>query len=116
MAEPAPGEDPVGYTMLIAGEPDDPDVQDAIRLRPTVALERCYVHPDHHGSGVATLLMEATLEAARATGARGVWLGVSEENSRANAFYARHGFEVVGTKRFHIGDAWEQDNVRERAL
>ncbi|SED26882.1 Ribosomal protein S18 acetylase RimI [Nocardioides exalbidus] len=116
VAEPAPGEDPVGYTMLIAGEPDDPDVQDAIRLRPTVALERCYVHPDHHGSGVAILLMEATLEAARATGARGVWLGVSEENSRANAFYGRHGFEVVGTKRFHIGDAWEQDNVRERAL
>ena len=116
LAEVAPGQDPVGYTMLIAGEPDDPDVQDAICLRPTVALERFYVHPDHHGSGTAAQLMEATLEAARSTGAQGAWLGVSEENGRANAFYARHGFELVGTKRFHIGDAWEDDNVRERAL
>ena len=60
--------------------------------------------------------MTATLEAARETGAAGIWLGVSEENDRANAFYARHGFEQVGTKRFHIGDAWEVDHVRERAL
>ena len=43
-------------------------------------------------------------------------MGVSEENARANAFYARHGFEPVGRKRFHIGDAWEDDVVRERVL
>ena len=108
--------DPVGYTMLIAGEPTDDDVARAIRFRPTVSLERCYVHPDHHGTGVAARLMAATLETAEATGAAGIWLGVSEENDRANAFYARHGFELVGKKRFHIGDAWEDDNVRERAL
>ena len=110
------GTDPLGYTMLIAGEPTDVDVARAIRFRPTVALERCYVHPDHHGSDLAARLMAATLEAAETTGAAGIWLGVSEENDRANAFYARHGFELVGTKRFHIGDAWEDDNVRERAL
>ena len=74
------------------------------------------MHPDHHGSGVASLLMEQTLLAAAGTGARGAWLGVSEDNARANAFYARHGFEQVGTKRFHIGEVWEQDNVRERPL
>lgn len=116
LADEGAGADPVGYTMLLAGEPTDPDVARAIRVRPTVSLERCYVHPDHHGTGVAADLMSATLEAARATGARGIWLGVSEENARANAFYARQGFEQVGTKRFHIGDAWEDDNVRERAL
>ncbi len=116
LAEDDPGSDPVGYTVLIAGEPTDADVVRAIRFRPTVVLERCYVHPDHHGSGVAARLMAATLEAATESGAAGVWLGVSQENARANAFYARHGFEVVGTKRFHIGDTWEDDNVRERAL
>lgn len=116
LADDGEGADPVGYTMLLAGEPTDPDVARAIRFRPTVSLERCYVHPDHHGTGVAARLMSATLEAARLTGAQGIWLGVSEENARANAFYARHGFEQVGKKRFHIGDAWEDDNVRERAL
>lgn len=110
------GGDLVGYTMLLGGDPGDPDVADVIRLRPTIALERCYVHPDHHGTGVADLLMGQTLAAAAATGAAGAWLGVSEENDRANAFYARHGFEPVGRKRFRIGDRWEDDVVRERSL
>lgn len=110
------GADPVGYSMLLAGEPTDPDVARAIRHRPTVELVRFYVHPDHHGSGAADLLMERTLATAAATEARGAWLGVSEENARANAFYARHGFVPVGRKRFHLGDVWEDDVVRERAL
>lgn len=110
------GRDPVGYTMLLVGEPADPDVAAAIRHRPTVELVRFYVHPEHHGTGTAGLLMERTLAAAGAAGARGAWLGVSEENARANAFYARHGFEPVGRKRFHIGETWEDDVVRERTL
>jgi ribosomal protein S18 acetylase RimI-like enzyme len=116
LAEDDDGADLVGYTMLLTGEPTDPDVAQALRFRPTVSLERCYVHPDHHGTGVAGELMNATLAAASSTGAEGIWLGVSEENDRANAFYARHGFEQIGKKRFPIGDAWEDDNVRERAL
>lgn len=116
LAEDEAGEDPVGYTMLLLGEPTDPDVARALRHRPTVELMRFYVHPEHHGSGTAGLLMEHTLAAASDSGARGAWLGVSEENARANAFYARHRFEPVGRKRFRIGDTWEDDVVRERVL
>ena len=115
----APATDPAelaGYTMLALGEPDDPDVAQAVRVRPTIELARMYVDPAHHGSGVAGLLMAAALDAARRSGASSVWLGVSEENARANAFYARHGFERVGRKRFRIGDRWEDDFVRERVL
>lgn len=106
----------LGYSVLTGGEPTDADVVAAIRIRPTVELSRMYVHPECHGTGLADRLMSATLEAARGTGAAGVWLGVSVENSRANAFYARHGFAEVGTKRFHLGSRWEDDFVRERAL
>lgn len=116
LAEDEAGPDPVGYTMLLVGEPVDPDVAAAIHHRPPVELVRFYVHPDHHGTGTAGLLMEQTLAAAASTGARGAWLGVSEENVRANAFYARHGFAPVGRKRFHIGETWEDDVVREREL
>lgn len=108
--------EPVGYTTLLTGEPADPDVARAIRHRPTIELARFYVHPERHGSGTAGLLMERTLAATTATGARGTWLGVSEENARAHAFYARHGFEPVGRKRFQLGDTWEDDIVRERSL
>ena len=106
----------VGYTMLVAEEPADADVAAALTHRPAVELSKMYVDPAHHGTGIAGRLLEAAVEAARRTGAAGIWLGVSEENDRANAFYAKHGFERIGTKRFHLGDRWEVDHVRERRL
>src|SRR5690349_18716926 len=69
----------VGYAMLIAGEPTDPEVLAAVTTRPTIDLNKFYVHPDHHGAGAAAALMAATVEAAQATGARSVWLGVNNE-------------------------------------
>jgi ribosomal protein S18 acetylase RimI-like enzyme len=106
----------VGYTMLVAGEPADDDVRAALHLRPTIELSKCYVHPDHHGAGVATALMTASLEAARDRGAQGIWLGVNQQNARAQAFYVRSGFAVVGTKHFTVGARIEDDYVLERPL
>jgi len=105
-----------GYVMLVAGEPSDADVAAAIRIRPTVELSKCYVHPGHHGAGVAGALMAAALDAATARGAAGVWLGVNQENGRAQAFYGKHGFARVGVKRFLVGDRYEDDYVYERPL
>jgi ribosomal protein S18 acetylase RimI-like enzyme len=106
----------IGYSMLSTQAPADEDVVQALRYRPTIELSKMYVHPAHHGDGTAGRLMSGTLDAARSTEAAGIWLGVSEENDRANSFYAKHGFERVGRKRFHIGDRSEDDFVRERAL
>ncbi|MGV8976851.1 MAG: GNAT family N-acetyltransferase [Cellulomonas sp.] len=110
----APG--PIGYTMLVEGEPADAEVRAAITLRPSVELSKCYVLPAHHGQGVASTLMAATLDAARRTGARGIWLGVNQLNSRAQGFYRRTGFVRVGTKHFQVGDRLEGDFVLELAL
>ena len=107
---------PIGYSILIAGEPDDPEVIAAVRTRPTIDLNKFYVHPDHHGAGTAATLMGATVEAARATGARSIWLGVNNENARANRFYEKHGFAIVGAKHFRLGDRFEDDHVRELVL
>lgn len=106
----------VGYTMLVAGEPADEDVQAALHLRPTIELSKCYVHPDHHGAGTATALMERSLDEGRARAARGMWLGVNQLNARARRFYERHGFGVVGIKHFQVGGRLEDDYVLERAL
>ncbi|MGO4603311.1 GNAT family N-acetyltransferase [Terrabacter sp. 2YAF2] len=106
----------LGYAMLVRGEPSDDDVRATIRLRPTVELSKIYVLPQAHGTGAAALLMARALEWARATGAAGVWLGVNQQNERAQRFYGKSGFERVGTKRFLVGGVYEDDYVMERAL
>jgi diamine N-acetyltransferase len=105
-----------GYAMLVTGEPADPDVREALRLRPTSELSKIYVLPGRHGSGTSGLLMAAALDAARSRGSRGAWLGVNQLNDRAQRFYAKSGFERVGTKRFLVGDRYEDDYVFEQAL
>ena len=109
-------DEPVGYTMLVFGEPQDRDVAAAITVRPTAELSKIYTLPGQHGQGVGAALMAASLEAARERGAAAVWLGVNEENGRANRFYEKNGFERVGTKKFRVGDRWEDDYVRERVF
>jgi ribosomal protein S18 acetylase RimI-like enzyme len=105
--------EPVGYSMLVAGEPHDPEVAASITARPTVEISKCYVMPDHHGAGVASALMAASIAAAQARDAAGVWLGVNQENARANRFYEKCGFAIVGTKKFLVGGVYEDDFVRE---
>jgi len=106
----------LGYTLLVAGDPDDEDVRAAVHIRPTVELSKCYVHPDHHGAGVASALLRTSFDHARALGGSGMWLGVNQHNARAQAFYAREGFAVVGVKHFQVGARLEDDYVLERPL
>jgi len=106
----------VGYAMVVVAEPADEDVQAALTHRPTAELSKIYVLPDAHGAGVSRLLMTASLEAARAAGARGAWLGVNQLNVRAQKFYAKSGFTRVGTKRFLVGHRYEDDYVFEQRL
>jgi GNAT superfamily N-acetyltransferase len=84
--------------------------------RSSIELSKFYVLLDSHGSGIAAALMAATLDEAAATGASTCWLGVNQQNVRAAKFYAKHGFHVVGTKRFLVGDHWHDDHIRERSL
>jgi diamine N-acetyltransferase len=105
-----------GYTMLVTGEPYDADVRAVVTARPTLELSKVYVMPDQQGTGTASALMDASLAAAREIGAVSIWLGVNNENARANRFYEKSGFAIVGMKRFRLGDVDEEDYVRARAL
>ena len=106
----------VGYAMLVHGEPYDADARAVVRHRPTTELSKIYVLPGAHGGGAASALMDASVDAARAAGAVGIWLGTNQANERAQRFYLKSGFERIGTKRFWVGDHWEDDFVYERAV
>lgn len=113
----------VGYTMVVAAPPADPDVAGALRLRPEVELSKVYVERGSHGAGVARPLLAETLRVARElAGERGrdadagIWLGVNEHNARAIRFYGSQGFRIVGTRSFRLADSVETDHVMERPL
>jgi GNAT superfamily N-acetyltransferase len=105
-----------GYTMLVYGEPYDPDVAAALTVRPTVELSKCYARAAHHGAGVSQALVAASVEAAAKRGAAGMWLGANLYNDRANRFYEKSGFTVVGRKTFMVGDEPQADYTRERVF
>ena len=105
-----------GYAMVVHGAPSTADVVAAIGSGETTELSKLYVMPGQHGGGIASELMDAAVALAVARGSSSIWLGVNQENARANRFYAKHGFEIAGPKRFLVGDRYEEDWVRVRQL
>jgi ribosomal protein S18 acetylase RimI-like enzyme len=105
-----------GYSLLVTRPAQDADVAAVLTELPCTELSKCYVHPDHHGLGAAAELMHASIAAAAAAGARGLWLGVNSQNARAIRFYRKSGFRQVGTKSFTLGNTVEHDFVMERPV
>ncbi|MVU77505.1 GNAT family N-acetyltransferase [Nocardia sp. ET3-3] len=106
----------VGYALLNAMTPADPDVAAVITQRPVTELSKMYVLPGQHGNGVSAALMHAALDSARTGGSVAVWLGVNQQNARAQRFYGKHGFTVAGTKTFTVGSQTHHDYVMRHDL
>lgn len=101
----------VGYAKLRTG-PVDPNV-----LGPDpVELQRLYVDRCAIGHGVGAALMRASLDAARTSGHRTLWLGVWEHNPRAIAFYEQWGFATVGDHVFRLGSDDQRDLIMVRPV
>ena len=84
--------------------------------RPSIELRQFYVLKAWHGRGIAAELMRWALEEARAAGAEEMYLSVFVDNQRARRFYARYGFEQVGTYDFMVGTHADLDLVMRLAL
>ena len=86
----------------------------SLEIHPAAELSKMYLLPDYHGAGVSTALMARTLATAKEWGVRCVWLGVNQENQRAQRFYAKNGFTINGTRTFQVGARRENDYVMVR--
>ncbi|WP_407317140.1 N-acetyltransferase [Isoptericola halotolerans] len=105
-----------GYALLARGEPAGDEESAVLRSvagsGPSVELSKIYVHPGHLGVGTAGRLLDvATAEAHRLAPGRPFWLGTNGENQRAQAFYRRHGFDVVGRRTYDVGGVQHDDVV-----
>jgi GNAT superfamily N-acetyltransferase len=106
----------IGYTMLIRGIGDDPDIAASVPQRPAVELSKMYVLAAHHGTGASDRLMQSAITWAEESGAAAMWLGANRRNERAQRFYRKHGFEITGTRRFRLGQSYEDDVVMVRQI
>lgn len=79
-------------------------------------IKQLYVLAPWQGSGVAGALMDWAVETARAGRAPAIYLSVWEEGLRARRFYARRGFEMVGTAPFRLGTRDYADPVMRLGL
>ncbi|MGZ8179805.1 GNAT family N-acetyltransferase [Williamsia sp. SKLECPSW1] len=106
----------VGYTLIVHSEPSDPEVCEAIPVRPVTEVSKVYVLESAHGSGIAQALVATSLDRAARRGSVAAWLGVSNVNLRAQRFYTKAGFRIVGRKSFWLGGIEERDYVMLREL
>ncbi len=74
-----------------------------------IEIERIYVLKKMHGRGLGTQLMRFAINWAQVHQFKVIWLGVWENNSRAIAFYRRHGFEIYDKHTFIFGDDQQTD-------
>lgn len=81
-----------------------------------VELKRIYALSRFHGSGTGRRLMEVAIEDARARNAPRLLLGTYKDNHRAIGFYNKAGFDIIGTRRFQVGDKWFDDVVLAKPL
>jgi ribosomal protein S18 acetylase RimI-like enzyme len=100
----------VGYLALLR------QVHPAVESRKPIQLWQIYVVPDFHGAGIAAELLAAALEYARGQSHDVIWLGVSEHNARAVAFYRKHGFGALGFHRVGAGHHGHEDLVMSRQV
>jgi diamine N-acetyltransferase len=82
----------------------------------TIEIQRFYIVERFHGCGAGEALLRHCVAAARNEGFSSVWLGVWEENPRAQRFYHKHGFETIGGTTFPYGDAAGRNLVMQKSL
>lgn len=79
-------------------------------------IQRIYLLNKYQGLGLGKVLFEFALERAYASGKTWAWLGVWENNLKAQALYRKYGFEKISEHSFAVGDLVDTDWLMKKAL
>ncbi len=102
---------PAGYAKLIVDS-----IEDGITAMHPIELSRLYSHQEYLGRGVGQNLMDACSEVARAQARDVMWLGVWEFNPRAQRFYEKNDFRIVGRHTFLLGSDPQTDLLMQKEI
>jgi ribosomal protein S18 acetylase RimI-like enzyme len=105
------GDDPAGYVYSHPAVPPP-----CVRERAAIKLERLYLRKRYYGRAIGDALMQISIEKSRSCGFQSIWLSSWELNDRANAFYKKWGFKVVGNQTFAVGSDIQNDFILRRKL
>ena len=72
-------------------------------------LKRLYLRADAQNGGVGRALMDAAMAWLLRDGPRPLWISVWSENTGAQRFYARYGFEFAGEYEFPVGEQRDRE-------
>jgi ribosomal protein S18 acetylase RimI-like enzyme len=77
-------------------------------------IHRVYIDKEFQGRGLGKALMLHILSLPRIASASAVYLGVWEENLRAQHLYTLYGFAPVGKYLYQVGDQADQEIIMAR--
>lgn len=107
-----PDEKVIGFAQLTEFT-TEPCIAD---LESVVELQRLYVEPEYHGSGVGKTLTKEVEAMARDQGYRIIWVGVWEGNFKAQRVYEAMGFTRFGDHEFKMGRCIQTDWIMVKDL
>lgn len=102
----------VGFALLTRGT-SEPCIE---HVENKVELQRIYVHTDYHGLGIGRVLAGRIEDMAREQGFKHIWLGVWEENLKAQRVYEKLGYVLAGDHDFAIGEVVQTDHIMIKSL
>lgn len=81
-----------------------------------IEIERIYTLKEHFGKNAGKMMIAFTIEKGKELKKEFMWLGVWENNTRAIAFYEKHGFIKFDTHIFLFGNDEQTDYLYKRKL
>ena len=94
----------VGYVKV-----NEAQAQTDLRDPRSLEIARLYVLEDYLGLGVGKVLLDYSIDLAKRSQKKYLWLGVWERNARAIRFYEKNGLRVFGGHPFQFGEEIQSD-------